>query len=75
MTGLLGNTFHADTTDWVRKDSGIGAGIDSFYEYMLKVGTLHARPTCFMHVRSAVQAKRRGGRSMCCIFASSLHML
>ena len=41
VTGLLGNTFHADTKDWVRTDSGIGAGIDSIYEYMLKVCKSH----------------------------------
>ena len=38
VTGLLGNTLHTDSAQWLRKDSGIGAGIDSFYEYMLKVG-------------------------------------
>ena len=37
-TGLLGNTLHTDHAEWLRKDSGIGAGIDSFYEYLLKVG-------------------------------------
>lgn len=36
-TGLLGNTLHTDNAQWLRKDSGIGAGIDSFYEYLLKV--------------------------------------
>ena len=36
-TGLLGNTLHVDNAEWVRKDSGVGAGIDSFYEYLLKV--------------------------------------
>ncbi|KAL3161638.1 hypothetical protein ABBQ32_010493 [Trebouxia sp. C0010 RCD-2024] len=35
-TGLLGNTLHTDNAEWLRKDSGIGAGIDSFYEYLLK---------------------------------------
>eukprot|EP00873_Tetraselmis_striata_P000992 jgi/Tetstr1/421256/TSEL_012260.t1 len=35
-TGLLGNTLNVDVGAWVRKDSGIGAGIDSFYEYLLK---------------------------------------
>lgn len=33
---LLGNTINVDTGSWVRRDSGIGAGIDSFYEYLLK---------------------------------------
>lgn len=36
-TGLLGNTLDVDTATWVRQDSGIGAGLDSFYEYLLKV--------------------------------------
>lgn len=39
-TGLLGNTLHADNAEWLRTDSGIGAGIDSFYEYLLKVAML-----------------------------------
>ena len=37
-TGLVGNTLHVDTRRWVRYDSSIGAGIDSYYEYLLKVG-------------------------------------
>ncbi|KAK9830164.1 hypothetical protein WJX72_010087 [[Myrmecia] bisecta] len=36
QTGLLGNTLNVDTRGWVRRDSGIGAGIDSYYEYLLK---------------------------------------
>ena len=36
-TGLVGNTLDVDTRAWVRTDSSIGAGIDSFYEYLLKV--------------------------------------
>lgn len=39
-TGLLGNTLHTDNAEWLRKDSGIGAGIDSFYEYLLKVANV-----------------------------------
>ena len=35
-TGLVGNTLHVDTRRWVRYDSSTGAGIDSFYEYLLK---------------------------------------
>lgn len=36
VKGLLGNTFHVDKGEWVRRHSGIGAGIDSYYEYLLK---------------------------------------
>jgi ER degradation enhancer, mannosidase alpha-like 2 len=35
--GLVGNTLNVDTGQWVRRDSGAGAGVDSFYEYLLKV--------------------------------------
>ena len=37
-TGLLGNTLNVDDLQWVRFDASIGAGTDSFYEYLLKVG-------------------------------------
>ncbi len=35
--GLPGNTVDCDSGGWVRGDSGIGAGLDSYYEYLLKV--------------------------------------
>ncbi len=34
--GLVGNTINVDTGRWLRRDAGIGAGVDSFYEYLLK---------------------------------------
>eukprot|EP01127_Copromyxa_protea_P020355 TRINITY_DN680_c1_g3_i2.p1 TRINITY_DN680_c1_g3~~TRINITY_DN680_c1_g3_i2.p1 ORF type:complete len:422 (-),score=45.19 TRINITY_DN680_c1_g3_i2:64-1197(-) len=34
--GLLGNTINTHTGEWQDKDSGIGAGLDSFYEYLFK---------------------------------------
>ncbi len=37
VTGLVGNTLNVDSLSWVRFDAGIGAGVDSFYEYLLKV--------------------------------------
>ncbi|KAI3659988.1 hypothetical protein MP638_000036, partial [Amoeboaphelidium occidentale] len=33
---LVGNTLDVNTGEWIHKDSGINAGIDSFYEYLLK---------------------------------------
>jgi hypothetical protein len=36
--GLLGNTLDCDGGGWVRTDAGVGAGVDSYYEYLLKVG-------------------------------------
>lgn len=35
--GLVGNTLDVDGPSWERLDGGIGAGIDSYYEYLLKV--------------------------------------
>ncbi|XP_060555777.1 ER degradation-enhancing alpha-mannosidase-like protein 1 [Ruditapes philippinarum] len=36
VTGLIGNVINIQTGEWVGKMSGLGAGLDSFFEYMLK---------------------------------------
>eukprot|EP00892_Ulva_mutabilis_P000699 jgi/Ulvmu1/1062/UM105_0021.1 len=36
-TGLVGNSIRTDTGAWDRADSGIGPGLDSYYEYLLKM--------------------------------------
>nr|CAD7393192.1 unnamed protein product [Timema cristinae] len=33
---LMGTVLNIHSGDWVRRDSGVGAGIDSYYEYCLK---------------------------------------
>eukprot|EP01083_Nonionella_stella_P213128 768926_1 len=33
---LLGNTFNGGSRMWINDDAGIGAGSDSFYEYLIK---------------------------------------
>lgn len=33
---LVGSTVHAGTGKWLQRHTGIGAGVDSFYEYLLK---------------------------------------
>jgi len=33
---LMGTVLSVDSGEWIRKESGIGAGIDSYYEYLLK---------------------------------------
>ncbi|CAG9768168.1 unnamed protein product [Ceutorhynchus assimilis] len=33
---LMGTVLNVHSGDWVRRDSGVGAGIDSYYEYCLK---------------------------------------
>jgi len=39
-SNLVGNVLNVNTGDWVRKDSGVGAGIDSYYEYVAKAYVL-----------------------------------
>jgi len=39
-SNLVGNVLNVNTADWVRRDSGIGAGIDSYYEYVAKAYVL-----------------------------------
>lgn len=33
---LMGTVVNVHSGDWIRRDSGVGAGIDSYYEYCLK---------------------------------------
>lgn len=33
---LMGTVVNVHSGDWVRRDSGVGAGIDSYYEYLFK---------------------------------------
>ncbi|XP_039949166.1 ER degradation-enhancing alpha-mannosidase-like protein 3 isoform X1 [Bactrocera tryoni] len=33
---LMGTVLNIHSGDWVRRDSGVGAGIDSYYEYLFK---------------------------------------
>lgn len=35
-SNLVGTVLNIHTGDWVRRESGVGAGIDSYYEYLLK---------------------------------------
>ncbi|XP_065179030.1 ER degradation-enhancing alpha-mannosidase-like protein 1 [Sycon ciliatum] len=42
-TGLLGSEMHIDTGAWTSLSSSIGAGIDSFYEYLLKAYILFGK--------------------------------
>ncbi|XP_036376858.1 ER degradation-enhancing alpha-mannosidase-like protein 3 isoform X1 [Megalops cyprinoides] len=35
-SNLVGTTINIHSGEWVRRESGVGAGIDSYYEYLLK---------------------------------------
>ena len=40
QSNLVGNLLNINTGDWIRRDSGVGAGIDSYYEYVAKAYVL-----------------------------------
>lgn len=40
-TGLLGNEIHVRSGEWLGFTCGLGAGLDSFYEYLMKVILRH----------------------------------
>ncbi|KAF6200387.1 hypothetical protein GE061_006690 [Apolygus lucorum] len=42
--GLFGNHIDVKTGKWIARDSGIGAGVDSFFEYLVKGSILLNRP-------------------------------
>ena len=37
---LVGMVLNVQSGDWIRRDSGVGAGIDSYYEYLFKAHIL-----------------------------------
>ncbi|KAJ3599464.1 hypothetical protein NHX12_033425 [Muraenolepis orangiensis] len=40
ISNLVGTTINIHSGEWVRRDSGVGAGIDSYYEYLFKAYVL-----------------------------------
>ncbi|XP_023336355.1 ER degradation-enhancing alpha-mannosidase-like protein 3 [Eurytemora carolleeae] len=40
QSNLVGAVLNVNTGDWVRRESGVGAGIDSYYEYVAKAYVL-----------------------------------
>lgn len=67
-TGLLGNVIDVQTGEWIGRMSGVGAGLDSFYEYLLKVYILFGEKEDFhMFNESYEIIKRylRKGRPHC----------
>uniref|UniRef100_A0A8C6WKL0 alpha-1,2-Mannosidase n=1 Tax=Neogobius melanostomus TaxID=47308 RepID=A0A8C6WKL0_9GOBI len=67
-TGLLGNVVNIQTGQWVSKQSGLGAGMDSFYEYLLKSYILFGEKEDYRMFQSAyesIQIHMRRGRESC----------
>jgi len=42
--GLVGNHINVQTGVWTATDAGIGAGVDSYFEYLAKSALLFHRP-------------------------------
>jgi len=42
--GLVGNHINVETGQWIATDSGIGAGVDSYFEYLVKGSALLSKP-------------------------------
>ncbi|XP_066554236.1 ER degradation-enhancing alpha-mannosidase-like protein 1 [Amia ocellicauda] len=67
-TGLLGNVINIQTGQWVSKQSGLGAGMDSFYEYLLKSYILFGDKEDYKMFKAAyesIQNHLRRGRESC----------
>jgi len=44
-TDLVGTVLNVESGEWVRRESGVGAGSDSYYEYLMKAYILLGDPT------------------------------
>ncbi|OON18530.1 glycosyl hydrolase family 47, partial [Opisthorchis viverrini] len=56
---LVGRVINVHSGDWVLRDSGIGAGIDSYYEYLLKAYVLLGEPVYLHRFHTHYQAIKR----------------
>lgn len=61
--GLLGNHINVESGQWVATDAGIGAAVDSYYEYLVKGSALLSRPELmamfFQHLESIERFMRK----------------
>ncbi|XP_059645034.1 alpha-mannosidase I MNS5 isoform X1 [Cornus florida] len=56
---LLGTTLDVATGEWIEYSSGIGAGVDSFYEYLIKAHILFGRDEFWRMFQSAYLAVQK----------------
>ncbi|XP_033647803.1 ER degradation-enhancing alpha-mannosidase-like protein 1 [Asterias rubens] len=67
-TGLLGNVINIQTGEWVGIQSGLGAGADSFYEYLLKSFIMFGEEQdlrTFNEIYDNIKKHMRKGRASC----------
>merc|ERR1711962_1206402 len=76
-TGLVGNVLDVHTGEWMGKVSGLGAGVDSYYEILLKSFIMFGEPQDaeMFHVSyDKIKQYMRRGRAEC-NSGSGLHPL
>ncbi|KAJ6977431.1 alpha-mannosidase I MNS5 isoform X2 [Populus alba] len=56
---LLGTTLDVETGEWIEHSSGIGAGVDSFYEYLFKAHILFGKEDFWRMFHSAYLAVQK----------------
>ncbi|KAL6524395.1 Alpha-mannosidase I mns5 [Orobanche hederae] len=56
---LFGTTLDVETGEWIEYSSGIGAGVDSFYEYLLKAHLLFGSEEFWRMFQSAYVAVQK----------------
>ncbi|KAK1427776.1 hypothetical protein QVD17_16471 [Tagetes erecta] len=56
---LLGTTLDVATGEWIEFSSGIGAGVDSFYEYLIKAHILFGKEEYWRMFQSAYLAVQK----------------
>ncbi|KAG8191658.1 hypothetical protein JTE90_016448 [Oedothorax gibbosus] len=67
-TGLLGNVVDVQSGEWIGQMSGVGAGLDSFYEYLLKSYILFGEKEDYMmfnETYNTIKRYMRKGRQHC----------
>ncbi|CAG0882674.1 unnamed protein product [Darwinula stevensoni] len=67
-TQLFGNVVNVESGKWVGHMSGVGAGIDSFYEYLLKTYIMfgnHEDLEMFQQAYDTIKKYLRKGRNKC----------
>jgi mannosidase alpha-like ER degradation enhancer 1 len=59
QTGLLGNELNVHTGEWLGTMSGLGAGLDSYFEYILKSYVLFDQQDDFERYEEAYQSIKK----------------
>jgi len=68
QTGLLGNTMNVHSGEWISNMSGLGAGMDSYFEYLLKSHILFGEQVdldMFNKMYDDIKLHLRKGREEC----------